>query len=87
MDLDEIVSELKKQRDALDKAIRVLERLCSGLRSSKSVSPRPIIAPTSQKRRKVLSEADRQRISQAMKKRWAERRAKVKPLRKSPKAA
>ena len=85
--LGQIVSELKKERDDLNRAIAALEGI-GGRRSQKAkISEKASTAQTSRKRRRGLSAAGRRRISEAMKKRWAERRAKVTPLRKSTKAA
>jgi len=87
MNIGQIVSELKKERDDLNLAIAALEGI-GGRRSQISVTSEK--APTAQilkKGRKGLSPAGRKRISEAMKKRWAERRARITPLRKSTKAA
>jgi hypothetical protein len=87
MNIGQIVSELKKERDDLNRAIAALEGI-GGRRSQKAkISEKASTAQTSRKRRRGLSAAGRRRISEAMKKRWAERRAKVTPLRKSTKAA
>jgi hypothetical protein len=87
MNLGQIVSELKKERDGLNRAIAALEGI-GGRRSQKSkISEKASTAQTSRKLRRGLSSAGRRRISEAMKKRWAERRSKVTPLRKSAKAA
>ena len=87
MNLGQIVSELKKERDDLNRAIAALEGI-GGRRSRKvKISEKASTAQTSRKRRRGLSAAGRRRISEAMKKRWAERRSKVTPLRKSTKAA
>jgi hypothetical protein len=84
MNLGQIVSELKKERDQLDRAISALEGI--GGRKGK-ISQKASTAKTSSKRRAGLSAAGRRRISEAMKKRWAERRTKFTPGRKSAKAA
>ena len=87
MNLGQIVSELKKERDDLNRAIAALEGI-GGRRSQKrKISEKASTAQTSTKGRRGLSAASRRRISEAMKKRWAERRSKVTPLRKSAKAA
>lgn len=87
MNLGQIVSELKKERDDLNRAIAALEGI-GGKRSqvdkiSKKASPAKPLG----KRRRGLSAAGRKRISEAMKKRWAVRRAKVTLVRKPAKAA
>jgi hypothetical protein len=87
MNIGQIVSELKKERDDLNRAIAVLEGL-GGRRSQTGKTPeKASTAETSRMRRRGLSVAGRRRISEAMKKRWAERRSKVTPLRRSTKAA
>jgi hypothetical protein len=87
MNIGQIVSELKKERDDLNRAIAALEGI-GGRRPQKvKISKKAPTANTSKKRRGDLSAAGRRRISEAMKKRWAERRAKITPLRKSTKAA
>jgi hypothetical protein len=73
VDLNRILNELKGERDRLDKAIAALESVGGktvGQRSPISVTPK-----TSKKTRR-LSAAGRRKISQAMKKRWAEARKK-----------
>ena len=87
MNLGQIVSELKKERDDLNRAIAALEGI-GGRRSQKrKISEKAPTAQPSAKRRRGLSAAGRRRISDAMKKRLAERRPKITPLRKSAKAA
>ena len=87
MNIEKVVSELKKERDDLNRAIAALEAI-GGQRSQKAESSeKASTAQTPKKDRKGLSAAGRRRISEAMKKRWAERRGKVMPLRKSTKAA
>src|ERR1700737_4079202 len=79
MNLGQIVSELKKERDDLNRAIAALEGI-GGRRSQKGkLSEKASAVKTSRKRRRSLSAAGRRRISEAMKKRWAERRARVTP--------
>jgi ABC-type glutathione transport system ATPase component len=74
MDLGKIVSELKSERDRLDRAIGALQAIGSG-KSTVSASVR------GSKRRHHLTAEGRRRLSQMMKKRWAERR-KAKLVRK-----
>jgi len=87
MNLGQIVSELKKERDDLNRAIAALEGIGGGRSPKGKISEKASTAQTSTKRRRGLSAAGRRRISEAMKKRWAERKSKVTPLRKSAKAA
>ena len=76
MDLKRIVSELKSERDRLGRAIAVLEG--TGL----AKSPMRLTAvgftapPRAMKRRGSITPAGRRRLSELMKKRWAERRRK-----------
>ena len=71
MDIQNLVSELKAQRNRLDQAISALE----GLTSSAPRRGRP---PKGGKRR-TMSAAARKRISAAMKQRWAKWRGKSAP--------
>jgi hypothetical protein len=74
LDTRAIVSELKKERDRLDKAITALDGdatqppVISRI-DSDSVAPRA-------RKRHHLTAAGRKRLSLLMKKRWAERRKK-----------
>ena len=87
MNLGQIVSELKRERDDLNRAIAALEGIGGRRSQNGKISEKASTAQTSRKRRRGLSAEGRRRISEAMKKRWAERRLKVTPLRKSAKAA
>jgi hypothetical protein len=87
MNLGQIVSELKKERDHLNRAIAALEGIGGRRPQAGTISEKASTAQTSRKRRRGLSVAGRRRISEAMKKRWAERRTKITPVRKAPKAA
>ncbi len=72
MDLERIVAELKTERDRLDQAIAALEGKRTG------ATPKPA-APRAQKKSRRghgLTAAGRKRLSEMMKKRWAERRKK-----------
>jgi ribosomal protein S19E (S16A) len=75
MELTAIVSELKKERDRLNRAIAALE----GTDVVKTGSAK-VAAPASVVRRSKsgsrLSPEGRKRLSEMMKKRWAERRKK-----------
>jgi hypothetical protein len=76
LDSARIVADLKKERDRINRAIAALEGLGS---------PKPVVrqsppalgktAPTTQKRGGLTPEG-RKRLSDLMKKRWAERRKK-----------
>ena len=71
MDLDKIVAELKTERDRIGRAIAAL---LDEAKSAVSGATRKISAPT--RRGKGLTAAGRKRLSEAMKRRWAERRIK-----------
>jgi hypothetical protein len=67
-----IVSELKSERDRLNRAIALLENEATAARrTAMSVKP-----AASRKRGRSLTPAGRKRLSEAMKKRWADRKKK-----------
>lgn len=73
MDTRKILSELRAERDRIDKAIAALEALdtiaAPAARTSKP-GPKP-------RGRRQMSAEGRRRISEMMKKRWAERKKKA----------
>ena len=72
MDIQQIVSDLKNERDRIEAAIRALE----GTGKSGRGPGRP---PGSKGgKRRTMSPAARKRISEMMKLRWAERKKKAK---------
>jgi hypothetical protein len=71
MDLARIVSELKKERDRIHRAIAALDGESSQKQNTR-VSK--ILETTVPKTRHRMSAAGRRRISEAMKKRWAARK-------------
>jgi hypothetical protein len=72
MDLSSIVADLKTERDRLGRAIEAL----AGIAPAKGKKG-PKGAPAGKrKKRKGLTAAGRKRLSELMKKRWAERRKK-----------
>ena len=73
MDLDRIVSELKSERDRISRAISLLENESTKI-VRKTAAPSTMAA--SKKRRGGLTPAGRRRLSEAMKKRWADRKKK-----------
>jgi len=77
MNLGQIVSELKRERDDLNRAITALEGIGGKQPQARRISGKTSTAKTSKKERSGISAAGRKRISEAMKKRWQERRAKV----------
>jgi len=68
METRTILAQLRSERERLDKAITALESL-DGI-SAAAVKPK--VAPG--RRRGTMSPAARKRLSEMMKKRWAERR-------------
>ena len=80
MDAGKIVAELKSERDRLSRAIEALEG--SGPRKYAARVPKIAVAPAmadmpaTSKKGGRLTAAGRKRLSEAMKKRWAERRKK-----------
>jgi len=74
MDINSIVAELKKERDRLDRAIAALDG-----ESRTNGATRTAGRPVAHKRAggSRLTPAGRKRLSEMMKKRWAERRKKA----------
>lgn len=73
MDLAKLVSDLKKERDRLSRAIGALLGSALSQGGKKRVG-RPRGSTTKRKRRGGLTPEGRKRLSLAMKKRWAERK-------------
>ena len=73
MSIAEIVSELKAERTRIDRAISALE----GLSENGSARLTDAAAKKDIRRKGHLSAEGRKRISEMMKKRWAERRKKM----------
>ncbi len=72
MNISEILAELRRERARIDDAITALERVGSA-------KPRGGAAGRSKPRRKRrLTPEGRRRLSEMMKKRWAERRKRAK---------
>jgi len=77
LEIDKIVAELTKERDRLVRAISALVGMGSratGKRRGRKAGAKP--GPTRRKRRGGISKEGRKRLSELMKKRWAERRKK-----------
>ena len=74
MDTERIVAELKRERDRLSKAIAALDG--DSLHSAARTSAVPSRAARSKVKGDRLTPAGRKRLSEMMKKRWAERRKK-----------
>ena len=75
MDTQDIVTELKAERNRLDKAIAALDGAHTTAATVAIDEPASNGTPTPRKRRR-MSAATRKRLSMTMKKRWAERRKK-----------
>jgi hypothetical protein len=79
MDTQQIIAELRGERDRLEQAISALEG--GGGRGRRGRRPGPVPAGPGRgrgRRRRRLSAAAKQRISEMMKKRWAERKKAAK---------
>jgi hypothetical protein len=73
LDLERIVSELKSERDRISRAIALLEN--ESTRTTRRIAM-PIKTAPSKKRSRGITPAGRKRLSEAMKKRWADRKKK-----------
>lgn len=77
MEIDKIVADLQKERDRLAKAIAALLGVGSGGNGRRrGRKPGTKMAATRRKRRGGITKEGRKRLSELMKKRWAERRKK-----------
>jgi hypothetical protein len=77
VDLERIVTELKRERDRLSRAIAALaESDSSGVASNMRVAPLRNGTQNGKGQGLHLTPAGRKRLSEAMKKRWADRRKK-----------
>ena len=75
MDIAAIVSELKRERDRLNRAIAVLEGT-DVVRTGAAKNAAPTLVIRKAKKGRQLTTEGRKRLSEMMKKRWAERRRK-----------
>ena len=77
MEIDKIVADLTKEKDRLVKAIAALVGVGSASTGKKrGRKPGPKAAAKTRKRRGGISKEGRKRLSELMKKRWAERKKK-----------
>jgi hypothetical protein len=77
LEIDKIVADLTKEKDRLVKAIAALVGVGSASTGKKrGRKPGPKAAAKTRKRRGGISKEGRKRLSELMKKRWAERRKK-----------
>jgi hypothetical protein len=81
MDTARILTELRGERDRISQAISALEVLerTSTPGGGKRLGRPPAQASGKGKRRRGLTAAGRKRLSEMMKKRWADRRKNAKP--------
>jgi hypothetical protein len=76
LDTQRIISELKAERNRLDKAIAALD----GANATRATAAKNVISMNGAKaprKRHHLTAAGRKRLSMMMKKRWAEKRKKA----------
>jgi hypothetical protein len=76
LELDRIVAELGEERDRLDQAITLLRELDHTPTARKAIATNGKVSTRS--RARGLTPAGRKRLSELMKKRWAERKRKAK---------
>lgn len=88
MDIQQLLTDLNRERNRLDQAIAALEGLGSKLASRRGRPPGPKQAKSAATRKTGgITAAGRRRLSEMMKKRWAERKQKAAPKRKPMSAA
>jgi hypothetical protein len=83
MDLSKMLAELKAERDSVEQAIMVLERITTGRGKGRGRPPKWMTranpATQTEPKKRTLSPESRARMAAAQRKRWA----KVKKARKS----
>jgi hypothetical protein len=84
LDIQQIISDLKNERERLDRAIAALEETDSQPSASRNrtltkprVSADTQLAAANKKTRGDITDERRKRLSESMKKSWAERRKKA----------
>src|ERR1039458_2930165 len=78
MDIQQILIDLNRDRDRLDQAIAALDGLCSRPASRRGRPPGAKQAKSAATRKTGgITAAGRRRLSEMMKKRWAERKKKA----------
>ena len=85
MDLRKVVSELKQERDSLDRAITALEGIGSEhlaaaatkTAATTKAASKPALNAVKKAKKHNISAEGRKRLSEMMKKRWADRRRKL----------
>ncbi len=78
MDTQQIIAALRDEKDRLEQAISALEGVGGRGRRGRRPGPVPAGPGRGRRRRRRLSAAAKQRISEMMKKRWAERKKAAK---------
>jgi hypothetical protein len=78
VDIQSLLSDLKTERNRIDQAISALERLTSPARRGRPPKAKQAVSATGKKHRR-MSAAARNRISAAMKQRWAQWKGKSAP--------
>jgi len=73
LDIQRILAELKAERDHLDQAIAAIGNIAA----PRARRGRPPGKSTTKRRKHKLTPEGRRRLSEMMKKRWAERRKKA----------
>ncbi len=88
MDIQQVLTGLHRERNRLDQAIAALEGLSSRLAGRRGRPPGAKHAKSARTRKGGgITPAGRRRLSEMMKKRWAERKKKAAPKRKPMSAA
>jgi hypothetical protein len=72
LDIQTIVKELKRERDRLNRAIAALEE--TELPAPRESHPAASVPPVPAKKRDRLTPEGRKRLSEALKKHWAEKK-------------
>ncbi len=78
MDIQNILADLRSERDRLDRAIGALEGIGTRTRRPGRPAGSGQAAAGTKRKRRHMSAASRKRISEMMKQRWAERKRKSK---------
>ena len=79
MNLENILAELRSERARMDHAISALEGLVGPFAPRRGRPPKSQAAPAARQKRRAMSAAARNRISEAMKQRWAKWKGKSAP--------
>ena len=85
MDILKMLADLRAEREQIEQAIQVVERLAAGTSGKRRGRPPKWISandeggpePTVPKKTRVMSAATRKRMADAQKKRWAARNAQA----------